>query len=102
MKKPNRRFERFLDLARQGRPAETESPPFGFATRVAARWASGPPGDPIFVWERLTRWGVAVACAVFLTTLAVSRKSFETPSAPTALEAFAGLADEEDSFGRGL
>jgi hypothetical protein len=98
MKKHHRRFERFLELARRGRPPQAEPAPFGLATRVAARWTSAGASDPIFVWERLTRWGVVVACAVFLTTLAVSRKSFEAASAPTALERFAGVVEEEDPF----
>jgi hypothetical protein len=98
MKKDNRRFERFLDLARRGRPAETELPRFGFATRVAARWASESSPDPIFVWERLTRWGLAAACAVFLTTFVVSRNALQAPSAPSALEAFAGFVEEDDSL----
>jgi hypothetical protein len=99
MKNNDDKFERFLERARRGRPAEAPEPPFGFATRVAARWAAqGASSDPLLVWERLTRWGLAGALAVCLAVLAVGRDSLRAQSTPNALEALAGLDADEDFY----
>ena len=99
MKHDERRFERLLELARRGRPPETPGLRLGFATRVAARWASGGPAhDTLFVWERWTRWGLAGALAVCLTVFVFSRDSLRAQSAPSALESLAGLEADEDFF----
>ena len=99
MKNDDGRFERFLDLARRGRPAETPEPRFGFATRVAARWAAHDARpDALIVWERLTRWGLAGALAVCITVFLVSRESLQARQTSTALDVFAGLTEEDDLF----
>jgi hypothetical protein len=99
MKNDDGRFERFLDLARRGRPAEVPESRFGFATRVAARWAAHDARpDALVVWERLTRWGLAGALAVCLTVFLVSRDSLQARETPSALDAFAGFTEEDDSF----
>jgi hypothetical protein len=100
MTNDERRFERLLELARRGRPVETPEPRFGFATRVAARWASSSPAnDALFVWERLTRWGLAGALAVCLTVLAFSRDTLRAGStSASALETLAGLEMDDESF----
>jgi hypothetical protein len=68
---------------------------------VAARWAREPRGqsaDGLLVWERLARWGVAGAMAACIVMAVVNRVHPPAPAPPTALEVFAGLVDDEDSF----
>jgi hypothetical protein len=100
MKNSERRFERLLELARRGRPKETPETRFGFATRVAARWASeSPANDALIVWERLTRWGLAGTLALCLTALLVSRDTLRFQSTPVSgLELLAGLGFDEEGF----
>jgi|GEM_PF-5725822 len=80
MKRGGDRLEEVLALARQAArradasPAETASVaelPVGFATRVAARWASTPVPGEWELWDRVTRWGVGVAVVVCLVAFAM-------------------------------
>ncbi|MBM3848352.1 MAG: hypothetical protein FJ405_18965 [Verrucomicrobia bacterium] len=90
------RFERFLNAARRGAPKGSPELRTGFATRVAARWASrGTSPDGLIVWERLTRWGLAAGMAVCFAILLASSDSLKPSSNPSALEVFAGLVDED-------
>lgn len=81
-------FERRWKLgaaAAQRAADETESPaPFGFATRVVARWQSAPAPSLIAVWQRLA-WrvlgGVAVALAAMLA-IDVALSSPDDPLTP--------------------
>ncbi len=94
--KNDNRFVRFLNAARRGAPKDAPEPPLGFATRVAAHWISrGAPHDALFAWERLTRWGLASALVVCFTVFLVSYDSLKPRSNPSALDVFAGLAEED-------
>lgn len=73
MKESDSHFERFLAGARKGKPARgAEEPPFGFSTRVVARWLARRE-DPLVPWEKFARWGAAVALGVALFFAAVAR-----------------------------
>ena len=90
-----------IGKARRGRPEESAEAPFGFAGRVAARWARGGSHEfenGLVVWERLTRWGLAGALAACVVMVALDRVSSRATEAPSSLEIFAGLVDDEDSF----
>ena len=66
-------LERLLGLARRaGSLAPVPVPdgdpgadvPPGFAARVASRWAAERPASAWDLWDRATRWGLAVAVVV--------------------------------------
>jgi hypothetical protein len=91
----------FLRRARRGRPDDQDERSFGFATRVAAQWAaSSMPAsaftDPLLCWERLTRWGLAGACAVCVAVTLFQRPAVATGEATNTLEMMAGFDDAED------
>ena len=90
-------LKNFLDRARRGQPSTPSEAPFGFATRVAARWAATPSAsDPLRTWELLTRWGLAGAFAVCLAVSLMPRPEATSPEPPSALDAFAGFDGDED------
>ena len=63
-------------------PAPPDSPgPFGFSTRVAARWAAGQGrSGRADVWERLCWWGASASVAVCL--LAFVNQSLQPEANP--------------------
>jgi hypothetical protein len=81
MKRGGDRLEEVLALARQAArradashvdaAASAEALPVGFATRVAARWASTPVLGEWELWDRVTRWGLALAVAVCVVAFAM-------------------------------
>lgn len=89
MKESKDPFERVMVLARRaeaGRRAEAspvvEPLPPGFATRVAARWASRPEFDEWDLWDRLSRCGLGLAVAVCVVAFCIRGKEPEPPPAP--------------------
>lgn len=87
-----------LAKARRGRPPEG-AVPFGFASRVSARWARNEgAADGLLIWERLTRWGLFGALAACIVTAGLERLHPRVTEGPGALEAFAGLVEDEESF----
>jgi hypothetical protein len=80
MKRGGDRLEEVLALARQAARradasradvAPVDDLPAGFATRVAARWASAPVPGEWELWDRVTRWGLALAVAVCVVAFAM-------------------------------
>ena len=65
--------DRWDQLTRWARLAPKEdkpvTAPFGFATRVAARWAASEPVSAMFLWERLSLRSLAVAAFIMLASL---------------------------------
>src|SRR5262245_44393913 len=63
-------------LITSARKAHTPAPPppseipFGFCSRVAARWADAPRRSFADFWERLCWWGAGVSVAVCLVAFA--------------------------------
>lgn len=95
------KFNTFLRCARRGFPDRRDERSFGFATRVAARWAASSPSpsattDPLLCWERLSRWGLAGACAVCVAVALLQRSAVTTEETPDTLEMMAGFEDAED------
>ncbi len=72
MKDKQTSWERLADLAKAGRPALPESAPFGFATRIIARWKDGYQPSSVPLWEWFSIRTVAVATAIMLATLFVN------------------------------
>ena len=71
----NESLRKLIRAARQASsptPAPSDSPvPFGFSTRVAARWATGERRvGRAEVWERLCWWGAGASVAVCLMAFA--------------------------------
>ena len=72
MNNENDRWERLVKAAHRA-PAETSAePPFGFATRVAARWASGEQVAITAPWERLALRTLAFAAVLMVASLTVN------------------------------
>jgi len=95
----NENLKDFLARARRGQPATPSEAPFGFTTRVAARWTAAPsPSDPLRTWERLTRLGLAGACAVCLAVSLIPRPEATSPEPASALDTFAGFDGDEDAL----
>lgn len=71
MNSHGQRLERLFNRARRSpKPSaeEASSPPFGFATSVAARWAgSRQRPSQRDAWERLCWWGAGAAAAICLS-----------------------------------
>lgn len=83
-------LQQLMELARRGREraAADAEPPFGFATRLAARAFPARRDDPLALLDRMTRWSLALAVAVCLVT-AVTLEPREPQS--SAFANFAGL-----------
>ncbi|MEW6304912.1 MAG: hypothetical protein AB1705_15670 [Verrucomicrobiota bacterium] len=64
-------WDRLIEAARQAPEPAMPEAPFGFATRVVARWQSAPPPTLLSVWELLARRILVGACAVMLLSLAL-------------------------------
>ena len=99
MNTEKQRLERLLALARKGQPAPMEpaanEPPFGFSTRVAARWAASPRHSAAAdVWERLSWWGSGLAAAACLLVLTFHQPAPE----PTGFDLLLGALHVEPSF----
>ena len=90
------RFDTLLELARRGRPEPSTEAPYGFATRVAARWTRAPkPPSLADRWERLCWYGagVSLAALVFSASLAPSA------SQPNAFEMLLSMPEAtHDTF----
>lgn len=74
MTDPNDHWQKLARLARHApRPAEAAAP-FGFATRVAARWGSGVQSAPSAwdVLELVSLRSLVVAAALMIAAVAVS------------------------------
>lgn len=71
----NESLRKLIQAARKA-PMPTEAPPvstapFGFSTRVAARWAALPKRSGLAdIWERLCWWGAGASVAVCLLAFA--------------------------------
>lgn len=87
--KDEKGLDRLIALARRGRTAKQDEAPLGFATRVASRALSARRPDALFVWERLARWGVAIAIVLCILTTAFHQRSTKQ----SALADFAGLTE---------
>lgn len=68
--KPPEKWNRISLVARAAKDMRDTSPPYGFATRVAAVWAAG--ARPVLpnVWEWLSIRSVFVALCIMAVTLA--------------------------------
>jgi hypothetical protein len=73
MKQSNELLQRMLRAAREPRVETQEEAPFGFASRVAARWAAPPCSvGTLPLWERLCgRVAVGMAVAAVAVGLSV-------------------------------
>jgi hypothetical protein len=85
--KDEKGLERLIELARRGRAGRQEEAPFGFTTRIASRALSVKREDGLFVWERLAKWGAAVAIGICILTTALHQRAPKH----SALADFAGL-----------
>jgi hypothetical protein len=88
LKDDNSEFEKFLRTARRGKPAtEAAEAPFGFSTRVAARWLAQRE-DPLVPWEKLAHWGAITALIIALLVVVTARpQPTVNPLAALAIEA---------------
>jgi hypothetical protein len=101
MNSEEKRLKRLLDLARRAPiPAReddesTFTPPLGFATRVAARWASSPRTvTAADIWERLSWWGSGVAVATCMIVFAIQQRQPE----PSAFDLLLDVTQETQPF----
>ena len=84
MSTSNKSLQKLIRVARKAHappvaPSDTPAP-FGFSTRVAARWATARgPSNRANLWERLCWWGASVSVAVCLTAF-VSRSFQPDPN----------------------
>src|SRR6185436_9235054 len=108
-----KRLNRLLQLARRAKaspaaPVENSAnadakenansaatAPFGFATRVASRWAATPRGPTAAdLWERLSWWGSGLAAASCLLVLAFHQAAPE----PSGFDLLLDLPEVEQTF----
>lgn len=89
MKPTGEQFDRVMALARKAdgaragvKPEGVEPLPLGFATRVAALWASRPVADEWELWDRLSRWGLGLALAVCVVAFLFRGSEPELPPTP--------------------
>lgn len=94
----NESLRKLIQAARKA-PMPTEAPPvstapFGFSTRVAARWAALPKRSGLAdIWERLCWWGASASVAVCLTAFVSQSLQPEPNPFDVLLEAQADAAD---------
>ena len=93
----NESLRKLIRAARkaQAQPIPSDSPvPFGFSTRVAARWAAarGRSGWAD-AWERLSWWGAGVSVAVCLMAFVNQSLQPEPNPFDVLIEAQADAAD---------
>jgi hypothetical protein len=70
---PTNHWKKLADWARRDTPtAKHQTAPYGFASRVAARWARGDIQTVPNLWERFSLRFVAVATAIMLTTIVLN------------------------------
>jgi hypothetical protein len=91
MKRGGERLEEILALARQAARradaasadvAAVEELPVGFATRVAAQWASAPQSGEWELWDRVTRWGLGLAVVVCVVAFAMRPSELDRDLTP--------------------
>lgn len=75
MKETQETLDRLVQLAKKAPAAPEPEMPFGFATRVVARWQSAPASSPWTVWEMFSRRILAVSCAVMFLSLVFGYES---------------------------
>lgn len=63
------KWNRLVKLARQAPPAPEPEMPYGFATRVVARWPSSAAPSAWTVWESLSGRILAVSCALMILSV---------------------------------
>ncbi|HZO86525.1 MAG TPA: hypothetical protein VFC26_14995 [Verrucomicrobiae bacterium] len=77
-------LQKLITAARKVRRLASAAPeseaPFGFATRVAARWAAQRRASAADVWQRLCWWGATASIAICLFS-AVYRATLPEPNA---------------------
>jgi hypothetical protein len=86
-------FDKFLAAARRGQRESRAEIPFGFATRVASRWAASKE-DRLALWERLARWGALSASVIAIAVAVCARDN----SSSNPLAELADEAEETESF----
>jgi hypothetical protein len=99
MNSEKERLNKILSLARKARPAESvsfpDTPPPGFATRVAARWALGSgQTSAVDAWERISWWGSGLAVTVCLIAFSVHLWHEE----PTGFDLLLDATESEQTF----
>lgn len=90
-------WRRLVKAARTApRPEPTEAP-YGFATRVIARWQESPAPSLLGVWEFLSLRVLAFGCAVMVVSLATGYSVIreELVEAPSVTETVVNLADNQ-------
>lgn len=87
-------IRRLIEHARRGRQAPREEAPLGFATRVVSRAFSAEREDPLVLWERMTRWSLALALVACLATVALHHRQ----PVSSALADFAGFNESADTL----
>jgi hypothetical protein len=96
MKNSPERLKQLMELARKGQEGATReaaaagpAAPFGFSTRVAARWAAtrGPAATLGDLIERASWWGSALAMVTCVLVLAVYPQAPELHGFDLLLEA---------------
>jgi len=70
--KSNEPWEKLTQAARQARPEASTEAPFGFATRVVARWQAAEPVTLESVWQVLSLRSLAVAALLMVASLTVN------------------------------
>ena len=79
----------------QGNANSAATAPFGFATRVAGRWAATPRGPTAAdLWERLSWWGSGLAAASCLLVLAFHQAAPE----PSGFDLLLDMPEVEQTF----
>ena len=72
MNDPQHQLQRLLKAAAQAAPPENDAPPFGFETRVLARWRSAPAIDSGQILASLFRRAIICAGVLMLLTIALT------------------------------
>jgi hypothetical protein len=72
MKDNTDNWAKLTRTARQASPQSAGEPPFGFATRVAARWASGEVVASAAPWERFASRSLAIAVVLMAVSVSVN------------------------------
>jgi hypothetical protein len=93
----NESLRKLIETARRAPPAPApldSTVPFGFSTRVAARWAAGQGNARrADVWERLCWWGAGASVVVCLSAFAGQSLQPEPDPFDTLMEAPADVLE---------
>lgn len=101
MKQTESQWDRLVQTARTAPPRPLPEAPFGFATRVVARWAEQQMPSLFNLWKLLSLRVLAFGCLVMVASLGASygviREELARPQADLTVQVFeaAGVQLEE-------